>query len=76
MTADRYVAVVIALTMLWLIVAAWRVRKRGRVGPGAAGAMHEMLSNDRRAAVEVVVEDRAAERDPEDRDGNLPDLGK
>jgi hypothetical protein len=36
--------------------------------------MHEILNDDRRAAVEIILEERAAERDPEDRDGNLPDL--
>jgi hypothetical protein len=36
--------------------------------------IHDLLNQDRRAAVEVIVEERAAERDPEDRDGNLPDL--
>jgi len=35
----------------------------------------EMLFDDsRRAAVEVIVEERTGERDPEDKDGNLPDL--
>jgi hypothetical protein len=61
--------------MLWLLVGAWRVRRRRvSIGPGAAGMMHELLNEDRRAAVEVIVEGRAAERDPEDRDGNLPEL--
>jgi hypothetical protein len=36
--------------------------------------MHEMLIQDRRAAVEIILEERTGERDPEDRDGNLPDL--
>jgi hypothetical protein len=33
-----------------------------------------MLNEDKRNAVEIVVEERAGARDPEDRDGNLPDL--
>jgi hypothetical protein len=72
---DLYVSGIIALMMIWLVVAAWRVRRKGGgPGPGAAGTMHELLNEDRRAAVEVIVEGRAGERDPEDRDGNLPDL--
>jgi len=61
--------------MIWLLVGAWRVRRRRvSVGPAAAGMVHELLNQDRRAAVEIIVQERAAERDPEDRDGNLPDL--
>jgi hypothetical protein len=36
--------------------------------------IHELLNEERRAAVEIIVEGRAAERDPEDRDGNLPEI--
>ena len=70
-----YVGAVIGLLLLWLVVGAWRLRSR-RVTPGAAaaGAMHELLNNDRRAAVEIVLEERAGYQDPEDRDGNEPDL--
>jgi hypothetical protein len=72
---EAYVSGVIALLMIWLVVGAWRVRrKRVSVGPAAGAMMHELLNQDRRAAVEVVLEERAAQRDPEDRDGNLPDL--
>jgi hypothetical protein len=72
---EAYVSGVIGLLMLWLLVGAWRVRRRRvSIGPGAAGMLHELLNQDRRAAVEIVLEERAAERDPEDRDGNLPDL--
>lgn len=72
---ERYLTGVLLLLALWLIVGAWRLRNRS-VTPGsaAAGVMHELLSNERRAAIEVIVEERTGERDPEDRDGNLPDL--
>ena len=56
------------------IIIVWFRRRRARIGPAAAATMHEMLSEDRRAAVEIILEERAAERDPENRDGNLPDL--
>jgi hypothetical protein len=39
------------------------------------GSSMEMLMDDnRRAAIEIIIEERTGERDPEDRDGNLPDL--
>jgi hypothetical protein len=67
---EAYVSGVVAL-----VIGAWRLRRR-RVTPGAAAAasMHELLNDDRRAAIEIILEERAAARDPEDRDGNLPDL--
>jgi hypothetical protein len=49
-------------------------RRRGRLSAGAAGAVYGMLSEDKQHAVEIVVEERAAARDPEDREGNLPEL--
>ena len=49
-------------------------RRRSHIGAGAAGTVYDMLNEDKRKAVEIVVEERAAARDPEDRDGNLPDL--
>lgn len=43
-------------------------------GPAAAGMMNEILNDERRAAIEVIVEEKAGYRDPEDRDGSLSDL--
>ena len=72
---EAYVSGVVAILMIWLIVGAWRLRKR-RVTPGAAAeaSVHGLLNQDRRAAVEIILEGRAAAHEPEDRDGNLPDL--
>jgi len=72
---EAYINGVFALFMVWLLVGAWRLRRR-RATPGAAAAAlkHALLNQDRRAAVEIIVEERAAAHDPEDRDGNLPDL--
>ena len=68
---------VIWLLIVWLVVGAWRLRRRRvTLGPAAAAAMHEILSDDKRAAIEIILEERAAARDPEHRDGNLPDLAK
>ena len=49
-------------------------RRAGSIGPGAAGAFYELLNEDRRKAIEIVCENRAGYRDPEDADGNLPEL--
>lgn len=51
------------------------IGRRSR-GPGAAaaGTIYDMLNEDRRNALEIIVEERAGARDPEDADGNLPDL--
>ena len=72
---SRAVGVAALLALIAISVIAWRQRgRRVSVGPGAAGAFYELLDRDRRAAVEIVVEERAAYRDPEDRDGDLPQL--
>jgi hypothetical protein len=66
-----------AIVAIVLVVAVFRKRRSGtrmRVGPGAAGTIYDMLNEDKRKAVEIIVEHRAEARDPEDRDGNLPDL--
>lgn len=71
---DVTAIVALAWTIL-LILAFARLRKRrSRIGSGAAGAVYDMLQEDKRKAIEIVVEGRAEARDPEDKDGNLPDL--
>ena len=67
---------------LWLVVRIWKrtrrpVGKRPRRrygGAMTAGAIYDLLNEDRRKALEIIVEQRAEARDPEDKDGNLPDL--
>jgi hypothetical protein len=52
-------------------------RRRGRaggVGTGAVGAIYDMLNEDKRRAIEIIVEEKAEARDPETADGNLPEL--
>ncbi|MBZ5559741.1 MAG: hypothetical protein LAO77_20940 [Acidobacteriia bacterium] len=75
----------VAGALIWLaaivllVVAVRRTRKqrrRGGVGSGAAGIVYDLLNEDKRKAVEIIVEQRAEAQDPEDRDGNLPDLAK
>jgi len=71
-------AAVIWLVAIVLLVVAWRrtrrARRRGGIGTAAVGTMYDWLNEDRQRAVDVIVEERAGERDPEDKDGNLPDL--
>jgi len=50
-----------------------RPRRRGP-GAGAAGAVYDLLNEDRRRALELIVEERAEATDPEHKDGNLPEL--
>ena len=63
----------VAIVVVIILFARQR-RRRGHVGSAAAGSVYDMLNADKRNAVEIVVEERAGARDPEDRDGNLPDL--
>ena len=66
-----------AILLLVLAVRKTRGQRRGGgVGTGAAGIVYDLLNEDKRNAVEIIVEERAAARDPEDKDGNLPDLEK
>ncbi len=63
------------LAIVVVAILFWRQRRRrGRLGAGAAGSVYDMLNKDRRNALEIILEERAGARDPEDRDGNLPDL--
>jgi hypothetical protein len=75
MTADVIGAVVWMLMIAGVVVVFSRQRRRRRrVGAGAAGTIYDLMYEDKRNAVEFVVEERAAATDPEHRDGNLPDL--
>jgi hypothetical protein len=63
------------LFALFLVIGVWRLRRRSvTVGPAAGAMMTQLLDDRRRAAIEIILEERAAEKDVEDRDGNLPDL--
>jgi hypothetical protein len=53
-----------------------KARRRRKFGAGSAatGAIYDMLIEDKRKAIEIIVEERAEERDPETADGDLPSL--
>jgi hypothetical protein len=62
----------------WLVFGVWRLtrRGRGRLAPGTAllDSMELLFDDDRRAAVEIIIEERTGYHDPEDKDGDLPQL--
>jgi hypothetical protein len=64
---------VVAIVVVVLLFYGQRKRRR-QVGAAASGSVYDWLNEDKRNAVEIIVEERAGARDPEDRDGNLPDL--
>ena len=63
--------------MVVLIVSVSQKRRHGHggPGPGAYGAIYDLLNEDKRNAIEMIVEDKAASRDPEDAEGK-PTAGK
>ena len=63
----------VALVAVGVLFARQR-RRRGRLGAGGFGSIYDLLNEDKRRAVEIVVEKRAEAQDPEDAEGNLPDL--
>ena len=67
-------ALAVILGVLFLAIRVFARDRRGRtfgVGPGAAGTVYDMLNEDKRKAIEIVVEGRAGYRDPETAD-DLP----
>ena len=70
------IAGLIVLVLILVVAIRKVVTRRGRstIGPAAAGSIYDMLNKDKREAIEIIVEERAEARDPEDADGNLPDL--
>ena len=69
----------VVIIVLFVLAVLKARRKRGgitfgRPGPGAAGAIYDLLNEDKRKAIEIIVEQKAEETDPETADGNLPEL--
>jgi hypothetical protein len=62
-----------AIFFILLAVIGWRLRqRRGRIGAAAVGSVYEMLNEEKRNAIEIIVKEKAAERDPEHADDTLP----
>ena len=75
MTAFGIVGVLVYIVLMGIMIRRVFTRKRrGAIGPAASGAFYDLLNEDKRRAVQIVIEERAEARDPEDADGNLPDL--
>jgi hypothetical protein len=75
---DAYTAVLALFPVLVIFVVMRRLRGRKRPGgtrvrtgpgPGAAGAIHQLLNEDKRRAIEIIAEGRAEATDPEHADG-------
>jgi len=78
--SQLFVAIVWGVVLLFGLLALARRRRGGSQGrsgrrrwsgpgPGAAGAVYGMLNEDKRRAIEIIVEGRAEETDPEHADG-------
>ena len=76
MGIPQIAAVVIMVLFVMAVLKARRKRGKvfGQPDPGAAGAIYDMLNEDKRRAIEIIVEQKAEETDPETADGNLPEL--
>jgi len=72
-------ALVVLVFLIVVFLSSRRRRRRGHsraftAGPAALGSIYDLLNQDKRNAIEMIVEEKAESRDPEDADGNLPDL--
>jgi hypothetical protein len=66
-----------ASAMLCLLLLARRGRRKGGAFTAAvAGTLHDLHSQDKRRAIEIVLQERAARKDPETADGTDPDVGQ
>lgn len=66
---DADVAAWLLVTVVVMAMVAGIVRRKpGRTGAAAAGAVYDLLQEDKRKAIEVIVEDRAGARDEEHAD--------
>jgi hypothetical protein len=71
---EALIWVVVVGGVVLLFVKGGRPGRRSGIGTAAVGAVYDMLNEDKRKAVEIIVEERAEARDPETKDGNLPEL--
>ncbi len=74
---DEYVpqlvwAVVCLAFIIFVVSSVFSKRRHGRggisAGPGASGAIYDLLNQDKRNAIELIVEEKAEARDPETAD--------
>ena len=65
----------LAIGLVFVILIKTRRRNRGigRIGPGAIGSVYDMLNQDKRNAIELILEERAEERTLEHEDDIVDD---
>lgn len=69
MTLDLFIY---GVFFLLIALIGWRLRqRRGRIGPAAAGSMYDVLNEERRRAVEIIIEEKTGERDLEHADDTV-----
>ena len=69
-----FVAVVIAVALVSMRSSKGRGGRRLRPGPGTIGTVYDLLNEEKRNAIEIILEQKAEARDPERATGNLPEL--
>jgi hypothetical protein len=62
----------VLMLMVWSISRPGGRRVSRGPGPGAAGAVYDLLNEDKRKAIEIILEERAEYRDPETADDTPP----
>ena len=74
------IAIIWAVVFVALMVLIYLARRTRRAGgsmtAGVAGAIWDLQTDQKRQALEIIVNKRAAAHDPEDADGNLPELDR
>jgi SAM-dependent methyltransferase len=79
-SAGPAIAIVWAIGFVVLMVLIYLARRTRRSGgsmtAGVAGAIWDLQTDQKRQALEVIVNKRAAAHDPEDADGNLPEIDR
>ena len=66
--------VMLGYIVVFAMIARRLIRRRKHYGPAMAGTIQDLLNDDRRAAVEIILEERTGARDPETAD-DKPDTG-
>ena len=59
----------VSLALLMVYAVVYKRRRRGRIGTATAGTIYDLLNEDRRRALEIIVEEKAGATDPETKDG-------
>ena len=67
---------VAVVVLIVAVVVTKRKRRAGTLTGAVAGTLHDWQSRDKQRALEIIVEDKAEARDPEDKEGDLPKLEK